>query len=136
MKKYYIATGLPRIKDHNLLRDQLNQRGFTITYDWTGHGSVKCTDKETLRKVAHAEIAGVLSADIVIVLLPGGQGTHTELGAALASGKQLFIHSENQNHFNPSEETCAFYHHNRIIQLDCPLLEVPDRLYEMQKTTK
>lgn len=126
MIKYYIATGLPRAKEHNDLREKLDGRGFQITYDWTTHGSVKFTDVDTLNRVAQAEIDGVLAAEIVIVLLPGGQGTHIELGAALASGKLLIVHSEHPGHFLPGSDTCAFYHHSRIIRAGCSLSQLPD----------
>ena len=39
--KYYIATGIKRAKEHNLIRNALNKLGHMITYDWTIHGSVK-----------------------------------------------------------------------------------------------
>ena len=76
--KYYIATSIKRAKEHNLIRDALNEFGHQITYDWTVHGSVKNTSLELLKKVGQAEIEGVKYADFMVVLLPGGNGTHPE----------------------------------------------------------
>ncbi len=109
---YYIATRLDRAADHNRLRDLLNARGHAITYDWTHHGSVQKDKPERIREVALAETSGVLRADVVVVLLPGGRGTHTELGMALASGKSVIVQADPVHGFFAADErTCAFYHH-------------------------
>jgi nucleoside 2-deoxyribosyltransferase len=43
--------------------------------------------------IALAELAGIREADVLLVLLPGGCGTHVEIGAALALGKPVIIHA-------------------------------------------
>src|SRR5271170_1584959 len=111
MTSFYIATSLSRAADHNRVRDALVINGYPITYDWTLHGSVKTSSVQRLAEVAQSETAGVLSAEILIVLLPGGFGTHTELGMALASGKKIILHSTDSDVFTACEKTCAFYHH-------------------------
>jgi hypothetical protein len=77
--KYYIATSLERAAFHNLVREDLKKFRCEVTYDWTTHGSVKNTSKARLQEVAHAEFQGILESDFVLVLLPGGKGTHAEL---------------------------------------------------------
>lgn len=109
--KFYIATSISRANEHNIVRDYLLDRGFQLTYDWTTHGSVKCTTRENLRTVAENEFNGVKEADFLIVLLPGGHGTHVELGAALAYNKRVILHSMEEKYFMPCPDTCAFYHH-------------------------
>jgi hypothetical protein len=64
---------------HNSVRDALKNRGHEISYDWTLHGSVKSVSKERLREVASLELDGISEADFVVVLLPGGNGTHSLL---------------------------------------------------------
>ncbi|NGX51917.1 MAG: hypothetical protein KR126chlam5_00207 [Candidatus Anoxychlamydiales bacterium] len=108
--KFYIATSLLRAKDHNIVRDALIELGHTLTYDWTTHGNVKCTTTENLRKVSNKELNGIKGADILIVLIPGGFGTHVELGAALAANKKIILFSQDEKYFLPSKDTCAFYH--------------------------
>lgn len=84
--RYYIATALERAADHTLVRDAMAAAGHQITYDWTAHGSVQSEGLDRIREVAEAETRGVLDADLVIVLLPGGRGTHAELGIAIGAG--------------------------------------------------
>lgn len=128
MARFYIATKLERAKDHNVVRDFLIENGHEITYDWTTHGSMKRTSSEKLGYVGQAMIDAIVEADFVVVLLPGGRGTHIEFGAALAAKRPLFVHSEDGEVFLPTEKTNAFYHHTLINKLVCPFGEVNDQL--------
>lgn len=120
--KFYIATKLERVADHHNLRDRLITLGHEITYDWTVHGSVQREGVDVIRKVALAEKRGVLEADFVCVLLPGGRGTHAELGMALAWGKPVFIHARAEDGFFAQDErTCAFYHDPLVTSFTGPL---------------
>lgn len=121
---YYIATSLSRASAHNFVRDALKMFGHELCYDWTLHGSVKSVSKERLREVAISELKGVLEADFVIGLLPGGNGTHLELGFAIASGKKVFLHSEDPALFELGPQTNAFYHHPAVSCFSCPLTDV------------
>lgn len=109
---------------HQMVRDDLKKFGHEISYDWTLHGSVKSVSKERLREVASKELNGVSEADFVVVLLPGGHGTHLELGFAIAREKKVFLHSEDPIIFELGPQTNAFYHHPDIIRLQCPLADV------------
>lgn len=117
-RSVYIATSLDRAADHNLVRDALAKLGIACSYDWTVHGSVAAQGADRLREVALLELGGVLRADLVIVLLPGGKGTHAELGAALAAGKQVLLHAQDPGDYAPFGRTCVFYHHPHVIPLD------------------
>lgn len=121
---YYIATSLSKMKDHNLVRDSLKKFGHELSYDWTLHGSVKSVSKERLQEVSISELKGITEADYVIVLLPGGNGTHIELGFAIATGKKIFLHSEDAALFELGPQTNVFYHHPELIRLSCPLSDV------------
>ena len=69
-----------------------------------------------------------MESDFVLVLLPGGKGTHAELGFALGCKKRVFIHSEDPMAFEVGPQTCAFYHHADVVQLSCPIAEVASSL--------
>jgi len=116
MKSYYIATKLERHAEHNIVRDSLAKQGWEISYDWTVHGPVWRDGKKRIQQVSVAETQGVLDADLVVVLLPGGRGTHTELGMAIAAGKPILLHSLDPALFEAGSETCAFYHHPLCFQ--------------------
>ncbi len=121
MTKFYIATSLQRVPAHNLIRDALVAKGWEITYDWTVHGSVKKISHECLRDVGIKMSKGVCDADVVVVLLPGGKGTHTELGMALGADKRVIIHTEDARFFSLCDDTVAFYHLPKVSQLVCSL---------------
>lgn len=95
------------------------------------HGSVKSVRKERLREVALLELDGVSEADFVIVLLPGGNETHMELGFSIARGKSVFIHTEDPLTFELGPQTNAFYHHPDITRLRCPLAEVGKTVHSL-----
>lgn len=122
--RFYIATSLSRAKCHNLVRDALIDCGHEISYDWTIHGEVRSVSKARLREVALLELNGVLESDCIVVLLPGGGGTHLELGFALAKGIKTFLHSEDASIFELGPQTSAFYHHPDVTHLVCPLADV------------
>jgi predicted Rossmann-fold nucleotide-binding protein len=52
---------------------------------------------EDLKEIGQKEKNAVLESDFVVVILPGGKGTHIELGIALGQGKKyMFIHQMDQ----------------------------------------
>lgn len=114
--KVYIATKLARAAEHNKLRDALLQNSHHVTYDWTIHCSVKNNGKERLKSVANNEARGVTDADLVAVLLPGGRGTHCELGMAIGAGVPVILHNEGGELFESNDKTCAFYWHGNCEQ--------------------
>ena len=113
--RYYIATALERAEDHKALAKALSARGWTCTYDWTAHGSVQGHGAARMAEVAAAELQGVIESDAVIVLLPGGRGTHCELGAALAAGVPVVLVGHATDLFDASGRDCAFYSHRGIV---------------------
>jgi nucleoside 2-deoxyribosyltransferase len=116
--KYYIASRLESADRVKSLKKTLDSWGWVHTYDWTVHGSVQKEGYRVIRDVAHKETDGVRQADVVIVLLPGGRGTHTEFGMAIAWEKHVVMLSESfEIDFGNDGRTCAFYHHalvNRV----------------------
>lgn len=110
--QFYIATALERAMDHRRLAQHLQKYfGWVLTYDWTEHGSVQNQGAERMGEVAAREAAAVARADVVIVLLPGGRGTHTELGMAIALGKPVLLVGDADDRKGGSDgRECAFYH--------------------------
>lgn len=126
MKKptYYIASGLENVEQVRQVKARLDAAGWKHTYDWTVHGSVQREGIARLREVAAAEADGILQAGVIVVLLPGGRGTHAELGMAIMAVEmdiepdrtRVCIYSPNPDKdFNATDgTTCAFYYHPRV----------------------
>lgn len=116
--RFYIATRLENVARYNQLRDALVGLGHELTYDWTSHGgSVRGQGHDVMKNVSGLESVGVVEADVLIVLLPGGRGTHVELGVALRNpnNSDVFLWSEDPAAFDhASELTCAFYHDDAV----------------------
>lgn len=109
--KFYIASSVHNVGNVRVVRDLLQARGHEITYDWTMH----LDPEANFAKISQLELGGVVAADRVIVMLPGGRGTHTELGAALVLGKLVIMHLPRESGFYDERGMpCVFYYHPRI----------------------
>lgn len=86
---FYIASTLSNSDNVKQLASELKLLGWKQTYDWTAHGSVQELGHEIMSNVSEREIEGVMNADVLIVLTPGGRGTHIELGVALGANECL-----------------------------------------------
>lgn len=111
--KFYIASSLKNIENVRQVANNLKARGFLHTYDWTTHTIIDSINK--LRIIGQEEVSGVLAADVVIVMLPAGKGSHVELGIALGAGKKIYLYSST-NELNDIESTCSFYHVDSVEQ--------------------
>ncbi|WP_138751238.1 group-specific protein [Paenibacillus sinopodophylli] len=111
--KFYIASSRKNIDNVRQVSDELIARGFQQTYDWTIHSEIDSISK--LGEIGHEEVSGVLDADVVIVMIPAGKGSHVELGIALGAGKDLYLYSST-NEMNEIENTCTFYHIDSVKQ--------------------
>ncbi len=151
-KKYYIASGLENFEKVRELKAVLDGAGWEHTYDWTVHGSVcDSTPPEQrlarLNEVAALEAEGVMCADVIIVLLPGGRGTHSELGMAIGQtllGRELESHdivsdvfrricvfsADPERDFGTNGTTCVFYHHP-LVERFTSMTEMIDSLLKV-----
>ncbi|OMF37561.1 group-specific protein [Paenibacillus sp. FSL H8-0548] len=111
--KFYIASSLKNIENVRQVAEKLKARGFQQTYDWTTHSNIDSLSK--LRKIGQEEVTGVLDADVVIVMIPAGKGSHVELGIALGAGKKIYLYSST-NELNEIGNTCTFYHVEAVQQ--------------------
>lgn len=126
--RFYIATGLTNHVMHNALRDMLLALGHEISYDWTTHGPAWPKGIDYVRIVANDEFRGVVSADYTVVLLPGGRGTHVELGMAYTACSNLIIWADTDKAFQCDADTCAFYHLQDVHLVTGPLENVVERV--------
>lgn len=115
LARVYIASSLENAAAVRELRDELARHDVGLTYDWTAHGSVQSLGEDRIAEVAALEAAGVHNADLVIVLLPGGRGTHTEMGIALGATVPVLLVADPAHGFTgPDGHICAFYLHHGV----------------------
>lgn len=104
--KFYIASSFKNIDNVRNVAQQLRSRGYTQTYDWTTHTGIDSLQE--LAAIGAKEKEAVLSAEIFIMMLPSGKGSHVELGLALGAGKTIFMYSA-IDEINDMEKTTTFY---------------------------
>jgi hypothetical protein len=115
--RIYIASGLDNLAEAKRVADMLEDLGHIITYRWFDHGPAG-SSIERLQEVSVKEVEGVRSADVVLVLLPGGRGTHVELGGGLLTNKPVIIWDYTRTAFTVDNTTCAFYWHPNVYRVE------------------
>lgn len=105
--KFYVASSFQNKDIVRLVSEKLIKNGWHHTYDWTQNN--RACSLEALQKIGTLERQAVAESDVVIVILPGGKGSHIELGMAIAWQKSTFLYSPNFEAMN-METTSTFYH--------------------------
>ncbi|MEZ7173042.1 group-specific protein [Sporosarcina sp. OR05] len=111
MKKFYVASSFQNKEIVRHVSMRLVDKGYIHTYDWTKND--RASTIEELMEIGLQEKNAVLEANFIIVLLPGGKGSHIELGIALGQGKTIYLYSPNDD-INNFETTSTFYHLSNI----------------------
>lgn len=109
--RIYIASKLDNYERVVDLRDKFSARGVELSYDWTPHATVKPDD---LKAVALAEFKGVREADCLLLVSPGGKGTHFELGVACSFNIPTALLLDRHDGYSPSfysliDDSWVFY---------------------------
>ncbi len=68
---------------------RLKAAGHTITFDWTR--DERRRGRKFRQWKAEQDANGVMNADVLVVLLPGRYGTHTETGVAIGVGIPVYV---------------------------------------------
>ena len=129
--KLYIASTLPNAKTVQRLRNLLAWYQIRLTYDWTIHndGVPFIPDSKPVEKriAAEREIQGVQDAECVLVVMPGGRGTHFEFGVAYILNKPIVLLVDKRDTSSPS-----FHFLNNIVRVttqDAAFKAVLDKIY-------
>jgi ABC-type antimicrobial peptide transport system ATPase subunit len=105
--KFYVASSFQNKEIVRVVSEKLMNNGWYHTYDWTQNN--RACSLEALQKIGTLEKQAVADSDVVIVILPGGKGSHIELGMAIAWQKKIFLYSPNFEAMD-METTSTFYH--------------------------
>jgi nucleoside 2-deoxyribosyltransferase len=133
--KVYIATGLENHVAARQLASRMEAAGWQITYAWWVHGSVQGQGPAVYQKIASSEMNGVKSADVVIALLPGGRGTHTEIGCSLGLDKPVILYPGHDEAIAQDGRFCVFYFHPLVNRMNKDqgideVIEAANKLYK------
>lgn len=112
MNTFYVASSFRNIDAVRYVVSKLKSVGFVHTYDWTKNAKAKeekTSTLEDLKEIAQKERDAVLESDLIVVLMPGGKGTHIEFGIALGHGKKMFLYSPD-GAIDRFDTTSTFYH--------------------------
>lgn len=86
--KVYIASKLENASKVHLIQQLLREKGYTFPHDWA---SLYLGGNDKADDLADQQIAAVTNSDAVVLLLPGGRGSHVEFGAALGAGRPTAV---------------------------------------------
>jgi nucleoside 2-deoxyribosyltransferase len=128
-KRYYVATRKDRTADAEALANALQAHGWERTLDWSDRTNV---GPERYPETAADEIQAVREADVLVVLLPGGYGTHVEIGAALALETPVILHAPDRKTLE-TPYPCVFHYHPRVTLLVSEFLDVNEVLARMPR---
>jgi nucleoside 2-deoxyribosyltransferase len=109
-KRFYLATRKNRATEADAISNELKEYGWERTLTWSDQAQA---GSESHAELAQAELRAVGEADVLIVMLPGGYGTHVEIGAALALGKPVILHAPDQKTLE-TPYPCVFHYHPLI----------------------
>jgi nucleoside 2-deoxyribosyltransferase len=105
--KFYIGSSFENKDIVRYVNERLKQEGFSHTYDWTRNEHASSV--KDLQHIGQNEKDAITESNVVIIILPGGKGSHVELGIALGLGKRIILYSPNDE-VHDLENTTTFYH--------------------------
>lgn len=108
---FYVASSFHNIKQVRDVSERLKRKGYIHTYDWTQNG--RASTVEELKKIGEEERQAIIESDLILVLLPGGKGSHVELGIALGLNKRVILYSP-YNEVSDFDQTTTFYHLSEV----------------------
>ncbi|MET1015047.1 MAG: group-specific protein [Paenisporosarcina sp.] len=105
--KFYVASSFQNINQVRTITKELIQIGGHLSYDWTLNE--RADSIEDLQRIGSLEKAAIEDSELVIIVLPGGNGTHIELGLAIAGKKKIILFSPDHKIMD-AETSTTFYH--------------------------
>ncbi|WP_394172547.1 nucleoside 2-deoxyribosyltransferase [Guptibacillus hwajinpoensis] len=127
--KFYVASGFQNKAKVQQFSEQLKKEGYTQTYDWTKN--VRASTEEELEVIGENELKAVRNADFLVVLLPGGKGTHIEMGIALGLSIPVYLYSEGD--FPTASESTTFYYTTNVTRCTGSLSDLLDTILIKEK---
>jgi len=108
--RFFISAKKDRQLEVDAFANKLKAHGWERTLAWKHEDGANHKENS---EIALAELQGVHEADVLIALLPGGFGTHVEIGAALALGKPVILHAPDLKTLE-TPYPCVFHYHPAV----------------------
>ncbi|MGF9850079.1 nucleoside 2-deoxyribosyltransferase [Bacillus paramobilis] len=89
---FYVASGFQNKHLVRSIANELNHAGWHHTYDWTRNK--RAVNQDQLREIGQAEKNAIKKSDVFLLILDGGNGSHTEFGMAIALEKKIYVYHE------------------------------------------
>lgn len=118
--KFYVASSFNNIENVRKVSEVLRNQGFCQTYDWTKNNQADSIELPTA--IGESEKKAVSESDFLVVLLPGGNGSHIEMGIALGLGKTVYLYSSTIEDFEDFSKTSTYYHVEGVKKFDGSVL--------------
>jgi nucleoside 2-deoxyribosyltransferase len=128
IRRFYLATRKDRESQANKISEALQARGWQRTFIWEAKDSASADEYSATAK---SELDAIRNCDALIVLLPGGYGTHVEIGAALALAKPVVIHAPDQKTLE-TPYPCVFHYHPGVTLIVSNVVDVDAILTRLQ----
>lgn len=109
--KFYVASSVENLENAHTMMRVLEAKGHKITFDWTNYEISKDLPdsvKDALKRDLSDKAAdGVMSAEVLVLLLPGRRGAYAELGMALGSNQVVIV-------VGSEPKSSSFIHSSRV----------------------
>lgn len=133
MKKFYIASGFANKEIVRHAANLLIEKGFNQTFDWTAN--LRASTIDELQMFGELERTAVLDADFLVVILPGGKGSHVEMGIAAGQRKTVYLLSTAAEFFE-FDVTSTFYYLPEVQIHIGPIHDSMDSIIEIESSEK
>lgn len=133
MRKFYIASSFANKEAVQAAANLLMEKGFVQTFDWTAN--LRASTIDELQVYGELERTAVLEADFLVVILPGGKGSHVEMGIAAGQRKTVYLLSETADFFGFDVASTFYYLPEVQIHIG-PIHDTMERIAETESREK
>jgi len=109
--KFYIGSSFKNSEIVNYMAEKLKENGWEHTYNWANTIVGEETEEELIN-FSMLEKQAIIDSDVIIIILPGGRGTHIELGISLALNKKIYLCSLDGKDFNLDNAVNFYFSHD------------------------
>lgn len=126
--KFYVGSSFKNNQLVNYISKEFSKFDWENTHNWAENIKVNETQSDLISSSIQEKEA-IKSADVIIIVLPGGLGTHIEIGMALAWEKKVYLCSTDEKLLNG---TVNFYYLPDIIKLSGNIDDIIQKIIKLE----